>query len=176
VRTYPPGFATVLHFALAGLLASGLLLVPGALQMRLEWNLPWALGDGARVWVAATHAACFFTLLALLGAVWTVHMRAGWLRRENRLSGAALLAAFGVLAVSGLGLYYAGGETLPRWSVIAHLLAGSAVPALYVAHRLGARAAAARAWPERVRNQSAAARASTARIAPSASHTVSTRS
>ena len=176
MKTYPARFAAVLHIALAGLLASGLLLVPGALRMRLEWDVPWALGDGARVWVAAVHAACFFSMLALLGAVWTVHVRAGWLRRENRRSGAAMLAAFGLLAVSGLGLYYAGGETLPRWSVIVHLLAGGTVPALYAVHRLGARAAAARAWPQRVRNQAAAARASTARIAPSASHTVSTRS
>lgn len=189
MKTYPAAFSPVLHGTLTGLLATGLLLAPGALQMRLEWDVPWALGSGARVWVAAAHALCFFLMLGLLGAAWTVHIRAGWVRRENIRSGGALLSAFGLLALSGLGLYYAGGEALPRWSEIAHLLAGLLVPALYAAHRLGARAAAARAWPARARGRGSAAvpalagqavggaaRASTARMAPSASQTVSTES
>ena len=189
MKTYPAAFSPVLHGTLTGLLATGLLLAPGALQMRLEWDMPWVLGSDARVWAAAAHALCFFLMLGLLGAAWTVHIRAGWVRRENIRSGGALLSAFGLLALSGLGLYYAGGEALPRWSAIAHLLAGALVPALYVAHRLGARAAAARAWPAHVRGRRSAAvsaltgqavgraaRASTARMAPSASQTVSTES
>lgn len=189
MKTYPAAFSTVLHVTLTGLLATGLLLAPGALQMRLEWDVPWTLGSSARVWVAAVHALCFFLMLGLLGAAWTVHIRAGWVRRENIRSGGTLLSAFGLLALSGLGLYYAGGEALPSWSAIAHLLAGLLVPVLYAVHRLGARAAAARAWPARARGRGSAAvsalagqaiggaaRASTARMAPSASQTVSTES
>ena len=174
MKTYPRGFMSLLHGTLLTLLGSGLLLAPGALQMRLEWDMPWVLSSGLRVWVAALHALSFLLMFALVGALWTVHIRTGWVRRENLTSGALLLLAFALLGLSGLALYYAGGERLPVWSAVLHLLAGGALPALYVVHRLGARAAAARAWPLRCRVQATAC-ASTARTAPSASQTVSTR-
>lgn len=174
MKTYPRGFVPLLHAVLLALLSSGLLLAPGALHMRLEWELPWLLPSGARVWVAALHALSFFLMLGLVGALWTVHVRAGWVRRENLISGALLLLAFGLLGATGLALYYAGGERLAAWSAVVHLLVGGALPVLYVAHRAGARAAAARAWPLRSRRVQTAC-ASTARTAPSASHTVSTR-
>ncbi|MDD4885740.1 MAG: hypothetical protein PHO64_02320 [Thiomonas sp.] len=176
MKTYPRSFATVLHVTLLALLGTGLLLTPGALQMRLDWDVPWALSSGSRVWVAALHALSFLLIFGLIGALWAVHIRAGWVRRENVASGALLLAVFGLLGLSGLGLYYAGGEALPGWSAVVHLLAGGLLPLLYAAHRLGARAAAARAWPLQRRGAQAAACARTARTAPSASQTASTRS
>ncbi|OYV37341.1 MAG: hypothetical protein B7Z83_04960 [Thiomonas sp. 20-64-5] len=176
MKTYPRSFAPVLHATMLVLLGTGLVLAPGALHMRIEWDMPWFLSSGLRVWVAALHALCFLLMFGLIGALWTVHIRAGWVRRENLASGALLLVVFGLLGLSGLGLYYAGGEALPAWSAVAHLLAGGLLPVLYAAHRLGARAAAARAWPMPRRGVQAAARANTARTAPPASHTVSTRS
>ena len=174
MKTYPRSFGPLLHITLLALLTSGMLLAPGALQMRLEWDMPWVLSSGARVWVAALHALSFFLMLGLVGALWTVHVRSGWVRRENLISGALLLLAFGLLGVTGLALYYAGGERLPVWSAVAHLLVGGALPGLYAAHRIGARGAAARAWPMHARRGQAAC-ASTTRTAPAASHTVSTR-
>lgn len=176
MRTYPRSFAPTLHAALLALLATGLLLTPGALRMRLEWEVPWFLPSDMRVWVAALHALSFLLVFGFIGALWAVHMRAGWVRRENVASGALLLGMFGLLGLSGLGLYYAGGEALPAWSAVVHLLAGGLLPLLYIGHRLGARAAAARAWPVRRRGVQAAACARTARTAPPASQTVSTRS
>lgn len=184
MKTYPRHFASVLYATLFALLTTGLLLTPGALQMRLDWDMPWSLPSGLRTWVAAGHALSFLSILGLVGAVWAVHIRAGWVRRENVRSGLLLLAAFGLLSLSGLGLYYAGGENLAAWSAVAHLLAGGLLPLLFVAHLLGARAAARRAWPRHRKmfqpmDQSTvepAARASTARTAPCASQTVSTRS
>jgi hypothetical protein len=135
---YPAGFARLVHGALLLLFLSGLLLAPGALAMRLEWEVPWALGGGQRVWAAASHATASFLTLFLLGALWTVHMRAGWLRCENVPSGAALLGAFGLLAASGLALYYAGDESLGRMALILHLGAGLALPLMLAAHIVGA--------------------------------------
>lgn len=179
MKTYPRSFSPALHGVLIALLGSGLLLTPGALQMRLEWEMPWALSSGLRVWVAALHALSFLLMAGMIGAVWAVHIRAGWLRRENLTSGLLMLAAFCVLGLSGLGLYYVGGEGLAQWSAVVHLLAGGLLPLLYLAHRLGARAAAARAWPRYRQRQRRAVQstacARTARTAPSASQTVSTR-
>ncbi|WP_298294073.1 hypothetical protein [Thiomonas sp.] len=177
MKTYPRGFGLLLHTVLLALLASGLLLFPGALRTHWEWDLPWALSAGQRVGVAALHAAAFMAVLTVLGALWTVHIRAGWVRRENLRSGVALLGLFGLLAISGLGLYYAGNEHLQSWSALAHLLAAGLLPVAYVAHRLGARAAAARAWPVWCRRgQPPQARAATTRTAPPVSQTVSTPS
>ncbi|MGE0072964.1 MAG: hypothetical protein AB7S55_07875 [Thiomonas sp.] len=177
MRSYPRRFSAVLHTVLLVVLASGLLLLPGALRVHWECSVPWALSAEQRVWVAALHAAGFMAMFGLIGALWTVHIRAGWIRRENLRSGVGLLGLFGLLGLSGLGLYYAGNERLQSWSALVHLLAGGLLPVGYLAHRLGARAAAARAWPRWcLQRQPAAARASTARTAPPVSQTVSTTS
>lgn len=143
MKGYPAGFILILRTTLTALFVSGLILAPGALEMRLEWAVPWSLEGGARVWGAALHAASYFVMLFLLGALWTVHMRAGWVRRENVLSGGLLLGAFGLLALSGLGLYYLGDASLGSLALAAHLLAGLGLPGLLVAHILGAKRAQA---------------------------------
>lgn len=135
---YPVSFRTLLHLTVLALVVTGLLLTPGALEMRLEWSMPWSLDGGQRVWAAASHALSFFLILLLIGALWTVHMRAGWLRRENILSGAALLGGFALLAISGLGLYYAGDESLGRIALTGHLIAGLGMPVLLAIHIIGA--------------------------------------
>lgn len=149
VNGYPAGFTRLLHATLAALLLTGLILVPGALEMRLEWEVPWSLAGSQRVPAAAGHATSFFLTLLLLGALWTVHMRAGWVRRENVLSGGTLLAAFGLLAASGLALYYAGDETLGRIAFIIHLGTGLGLPLMLAAHIVGALRARSRCWLRR---------------------------
>lgn len=138
MNAYPPGFKAVLHTVLSALFLSGLLLMPSALAMRLEWDVPWSLDSGSRVLAAAGHAASYFATLLLLGALWTIHMRAGWLRAENTLSGSLMLASFSLLMLSGLGLYYAGDEAFGRIALYGHLLAGLTLPVLLGAHILGA--------------------------------------
>lgn len=134
---YPASFVRILFATLTLLFASGLALVPNALDTRLGLDLGlWSLG-GQRTWVAALHAASFFTTLMLLGALWTVHMRAGWVRRENVFSAILLLVAFGLLVVSGLGLYY-GDELIGQVALGIHLLAGFLLPVLLFAHLIGA--------------------------------------
>ncbi len=141
---YPAAFSSLLRGVMLLLFISGLLLAPGALEMRLEWSLPWTLDSGSRVWAALTHATAYFLMLLLLGALWTVHMRAGWLRRENVFSGASLLVLFALLALSGLGLYYLSHETLASLAVLLHLVGGLSLPILLWIHMLGAKAAQSR--------------------------------
>ncbi|MGK0674667.1 MAG: hypothetical protein ABWU16_08430 [Halothiobacillaceae bacterium] len=135
---YPAGFVHILWITLILLFVSGLALVPNALDARLGLELGlWSLGH-RRTGVAALHAASFFTTLMLLGALWTVHMRAGWVRRENVFSAILLLVAFGLLTTSGLMLYYAGDELVGQIALGIHLLAGFSLPMLLFAHLIGA--------------------------------------
>ena len=135
---YPAGFSRLLYIVLTVLFISGLALVPNALDMRIALDLGmWSLEGDMRSWVAAAHAASVFIILGLLGALWTVHMRAGWVRRENVVAGVILLAAFGLLAISGLMLYYAD-EFAGQIALGLHLLAGLTLPAWLATHLVGA--------------------------------------
>ncbi|MFZ5580037.1 MAG: hypothetical protein ACOZAQ_06195 [Pseudomonadota bacterium] len=139
MKGYPAGFPRLLYMTLVALFVSGLALAPNALDTRLELNVEWwSLGSGTRVWVAAAHAASVFIMLTLLGALWTIHMRAGWIRRENVVAGLILVTAFALLAISGLLLYYAGDELTGQIALGLHLFAGLTLPAWLAAHFIGA--------------------------------------
>jgi hypothetical protein len=142
---YPSGFTLLLRLAFLAVILSGILLVPNALDMRLGWSVPWSLSSGARTWFVSSHAASYYLCLLLVGALWTVHMRAGWLRRENIISGMALISALALLALSGLLLYYAGEDNVVNAAVLAHIGVGLLLPTILMAHIFGARRAKARA-------------------------------
>lgn len=144
VNGYPNSFVRVLFATLILLFASGLALVPSALDTRLDLDLGLGSLGSQRTWVAALHAMSFFTTLMLLGSLWTVHMRAGWVRRENVFSAILLLVAFALLIISGLGLYY-GDELIGQVALGIHLLAGFLLPMLLFAHLIGALQAKRRA-------------------------------
>lgn len=124
---------------------TGVFLVPNALDMRLGWTVPWSLSSSVRAWFVSTHAVSYYITLLLVGALWTVHMRAGWLRRENIMSGMALISALAVLALSGLLLYYAGEDNLVNAAVLTHIGGGLLLPVILIVHILGARRAQSRA-------------------------------
>lgn len=134
---YPASFLRIHWIILTVLFISGLALVPNALEARLGLDLGlWSLGS-QRPLVAALHASSVFATLLLLGALWSVHMRAGWVRRENVFSAILLLVAFTLLALSGLVLYY-GDELSGQIALGLHLLAGFLLPLLLFAHLMGA--------------------------------------
>lgn len=138
---YPPGFSRLIYIVLTALFLSGLALTPNALDMRLALDPGMWLFDGdTRGRVAAAHAASVFLTLMLIGALWTVHMRAGWVRRENVVAGVLLLVAFGLLAISGLMLYYAD-ELAGQIALGLHLMAGLSLPTWLAAHLIGAMSA-----------------------------------
>jgi hypothetical protein len=102
------------------------------------WNylisLPGDFEMTAKTWAMKIHGAAAMVILVLVGMLLTGHVRFAWRARRNRINGSLFLGAFGVLTVTGYGLYYAGGERMRAWSSWIHLAVGSALPLLLILH------------------------------------------
>jgi cytochrome b561 len=90
----------------------------------------------AKAWALKVHGAAAMVTLVLIGTILTAHVRFAWRASRNRSSGSLFLGAFGILTVTGYGLYYAAGERLRAWTSWIHLGVGLAVPILLVVHIL----------------------------------------
>ena len=102
------------------------------------WNyLVLSPGDfemSAKAWGMKIHGAAAMAVLVLLGMLLTGHVRLAWRARRNRGNGSLFLGAFGILTVTGYGLYYAGAERLRAWTSWIHLAVGLALPLLVILH------------------------------------------
>jgi magnesium-transporting ATPase (P-type) len=102
------------------------------------WNyLPASPGDfemSAKAWAMKIHGAAAMAILVLVGMLLTGHVRFAWRARRNRGNGSLFLGVFGVLTITGYGLYYAGAETLRAWTSWVHLAVGLALPLLLILH------------------------------------------
>ncbi len=94
------------------------------LEMRLDIDMSWRIEGGARLLTAASHCAAGFLFVGMVGALLVVHVRIGWRRRLNRISGVSLLLLVLILLISTLGIYYLGSELLSRVSSVTHTGAG----------------------------------------------------
>lgn len=121
---YSRGFQPMLWAILGGVFVSGLLLIPGALELRLEWDLPWRLPQGQRLLMSAVHALFAFLTLTVLGALLPLHMRAGWRRHENRKTGLIVISSMAFLSLSALVIYYVIDERISAWASLSHWLIG----------------------------------------------------
>ena len=88
----------------------------------------------AKAWAMKIHGAAAMVILVLVGMLLTGHVRSSWRVRRNRGNGSLFLSAFGILTITGYGLYYAGGENLRAWSSWIHLAVGLALPLLLILH------------------------------------------
>jgi hypothetical protein len=102
------------------------------------WNdLVSSPGDfemSARAWAMKIHGAAAMAILVLVGMLLTGHVRFAWRARRNRGNGSLFLGTFGILTVTGYGLYYAGGESLRAWASWIHVIVGLALPLLLILH------------------------------------------
>jgi hypothetical protein len=137
VRHVPPDLIRLRPFhrrLLYGVLA--LLFFSGAAWA--YWNdLVSSPGDfemSAKSWAMRIHGAAAMAILVLVGMLLTGHVRFAWRARRNRGNGSLFLGGFGILTVTGYGLYYAGGESLRAWTSWIHLAVGLALPLLLVLH------------------------------------------
>jgi cytochrome b561 len=89
-----------------------------------------------KAWAMKVHGAAAMATLVLIGTILTAHVRFAWRAKRNRGNGSLFIGAFGILTVTGYGLYYAGGERLRAWNSWIHLGVGLAVPVLLVIHIL----------------------------------------
>ncbi len=141
---YPRWFLPGLLVLLAAVLLSGLGLTPTTLAMRVELELPWRLAGGDRVWVAALHSAAAFALAAGVGALWSLHMRSGWRRKRQRVSGALLCGMLGGLAATAVGVYYIGDDRWAAAVALVHVGIGLVAVGVFVWHWARGRASIAR--------------------------------
>jgi hypothetical protein len=139
MKGYPRFFHPLLWATLAMLYITGLVLGPSALEMRLEWEMPWRLGAGLRLPVAAAHALLAFIALLFLGALSALHVRTGLRRQRSVISGLTLLSSFAVLTLSALGIYYLGEERAGAWASVVHLSVGILVALPLASHVLSSR-------------------------------------
>jgi heme A synthase len=141
VKGYPRWFTRAVVVTIVAAVATGLLLAPTMLFMRLDWEVPWRLADSSRIAVAAAHVAVAFATLAFLGALWSVHMRSNWRHHLNRGSGLTMAIALLGLLATGIGIFYLGDELLSLSASIAHALLGIATAGVFAYHAIAARKA-----------------------------------
>ena len=137
MRYVPPGLIRLKPFhrrLLYGIVT--LLFLTGAAWA--YWNFfvpsPRDFERSAKAWAMKVHGAAAMAILVLIGMVLTGHVRFAWRARRNRGNGSLFLSAFGILTLTGYGLYYAGDETLRNWTSWIHLAAGLTLPLLLSLH------------------------------------------
>jgi hypothetical protein len=90
----------------------------------------WA--DTARL-LLTLHGVSAYALLVALGSLLPLHIRSGWLRRRNTVTGVTVTATMAVLSATALVLYY-GGEEMQAAAKWIHLAFGFACFVLFPAH------------------------------------------
>jgi hypothetical protein len=134
MKGYPDWFPRFVIATMILLFATGVLLIPTTLEMRLELDVPWRLASSSRLAVVSGHVFVSFAILLIVGALWQLHMQAGLRKGRNVYSGLTMSTLLAVLTATGVGILYAGDETLSIAASMFHLLAGLAVAALFVFH------------------------------------------
>ncbi len=134
-RPDPVQLKRIYRFLLYAVLA--LLFFSGAAWA--GWNYLAASSDvimTSKAWAMKIHGAAAMAILVLIGTLLTGHVKSAWRARRNRGNGALFLSVFGILTITGYGLYYAGGEKLRAWTSWIHLAVGLALPVLLLLHVL----------------------------------------
>jgi hypothetical protein len=80
------------------------------------------------------HGGAAMATLMLLGALVPLHVRHGWRRRRNRVTGSLMAACNAVLILTAFGLYYLGSDTVRSWTSNVHIGAGLFLPILFCVH------------------------------------------
>lgn len=134
LKGYTKQFYTILMLTIIVLFITGCLLLPTTLNLKLEWDVPWRLSSEQHIGMAAAHATLSLLMAGIIGALWSIHMRAGWKRRRNHLTGFSLLIIMVLLGITAIGIYYLGDEQSSVFSSAAHAIMGVAIPFVLVIH------------------------------------------
>jgi hypothetical protein len=86
------------------------------------------------IWMLKAHGAAAMAVLVLLGTLLPMHIKFAWRAGRNLRTGLSLLSLFGFLALTGYGLYYAGGERVRFWTSSTHIWIGLALPPILFLH------------------------------------------
>lgn len=93
-----------------------------------------ALPSPIEPWSMKLHGAAAMGAIFAIGTMVHRHMVPGWRMRSNSGAGIAMCIVFGLLALTGYGLYYFDGEMLRRIDEWFHWGAGFALPAVLIWH------------------------------------------
>jgi len=108
--------------------------VTGLLWFVLHDMIDGEPGDATRV-LLILHGISSYAMLVVIGSLLPRHVRLGWVRRRNMMTGLTVTAVMAVLAVTGLALYY-GGEDLHTPAKWLHVVFGLGCFVLFPAHAL----------------------------------------
>lgn len=137
MKGYPQWFSkNLIHSVLFITFVSGLILLPTTLEMKLAWTVPWRATEGYRISTTAIHLLAGFFVCSILGALSTLHMRSGWIRKEKRWSGAMLTSLCILLILSSIGILYSGNESVSFVSSLTHSTIGIIISVIYLIHTL----------------------------------------
>lgn len=117
--------------------AAGSLLVSGLAWIPVHYLYGAGAGElpsPAEPWLMRWHGLAVLGMLWALGAISAAHAPRGWAMGRQRLTGAALLGGWAVLAGSGFALSYLVPEAWRPGVGLAHAAAGTAVFALGAVH------------------------------------------
>ncbi|WP_448568414.1 hypothetical protein [Thalassotalea ganghwensis] len=131
---YPRYFYILLMLVMLGVMITGMVMTPTSLAFKFEWEVGWRLPGASWAIVAGGHALTGWLLWMLLGALWPIHSRANWRKKQKRFSGSLLIIAIVLLGGSAIGLYYAGQERTQYYNAIAHLISAMIFILLFVYH------------------------------------------
>jgi hypothetical protein len=79
------------------------------------------------------HGVSSYALLVAVGSLLPVHVRSGWQRRRNLVTGLTVTSALAILGATALVLYY-GGEEMHAPAKWLHLIFGFACFVVFPAH------------------------------------------
>jgi hypothetical protein len=108
--------------------------VTGLLWFVLHDMIDAEPGDATRV-LLILHGVSSYAMLVVIGSLLPRHVRLGWVRRRNMMTGLMVTAVMAVLAVTGLAFYY-GGEDLHTPAKWLHVVFGLGCFVLFPAHAL----------------------------------------
>lgn len=138
MKGYPKWFSVSFVTSVVLILfLTGLLLLPTTLELRGNLDsVPWRLESSNRTIVVAGHALFGFLMVAVLGALWTTHMRVGWRSKLKRPSGSLLVSFNLILVLTGIGIYYLGDDFLSSVASLSHAGIGLLLMPFYFFHML----------------------------------------
>lgn len=134
IKGYPSWFYSFVTWVTAALFISGCLLAPTTINLKLEWDVPWRLSSDQHIGIAAMHATLSFLMMSIIGALWSIHMRAGWKRRKNHQTGVSLMILLALLELTAIGIYYLGDGQASMYSSVVHMFMGFVIPLFLLVH------------------------------------------
>lgn len=117
------------------LFISGVALIPNVLIHRFEMDAPFEISGNFRLIITSLHMFAMYLVMFILGGISIIHVKIGLKKNQNKFTGFLLFILFGILALSGLGILYAGAEKLISISSVTHLLVGIVLIFVYFLHQ-----------------------------------------